>query len=404
MKTIKSIITSAFMLLLCLSAQAQAQTSQFAGEDKEVMALPDSSQTVEIGLPGNTSEYCYTWTGGDIKTDVHQPTVTVNPKKASNTYRVTRTGPCGVEEDEVIVTLKDSAGIVSVKPLKCCYSAGDAISIEDFEIVTEPTGYESMVTLSPTTARNKAEWIGTEDTQDITFKLEYNGKTSTKVVTVKVFNDDLAMTAGQQSLSLKDFIKDLEKVKKQVAKGQKLADMLSSLSSAATPCKPEANLDFAFPAGRSLKSCCNGKEVDGFSIDGPAITLGITVECDFPTSLTIPVIGGGLYINVAVGVGAFVGPFNFKYLGKECTSATIPFGLYANVSGGLKFKVPDEDILSMQINVVGEAKSSIVWVVGEGPQWHPLDLTITAVGKVVLLYGLVTEQISYPLMSVSLFN
>ncbi|MBO4656137.1 MAG: hypothetical protein J5644_11385 [Bacteroidales bacterium] len=403
MKTIKSFITSAFILLLCWTAQAQAPTAQFAGEDKEVMALPDSSQTVEIGLPGSTSEYCYEWTGDDIKTDPHQPVVTVNPKKASNTYRVKRTGACGVEEDEVIVTLKDSVGIVSVKPKKKCYNAGDAIPIEDFEIVTEPTGYESMVTHTPTTAKNKFEWIGTEDTQDITFTLNYNGHISTKVVTVKVFNDDLAASHGQ-SLALGELISEFQKVKNVVKKGEKVANKLNSLSSAVSPCKPQADLDIDFPNGVSLRSCCNDKEVDGFAINFGSIALGMSVSCDFPTTLSIPILGAGLYITFSMGYGAYVGPANLKYLGEECTTLTIPLGFYANISGGLKLKVPDEDILSASINLVGEAKCSLIWNVGQSIKFHPMDLSVTAVGKVVLLYGLVTEKISYPLFTVSVFN
>lgn len=391
MKTIKSVITSVFILLLCLSAQAQAPTAQFAGEDKEVMALPDSSQTVEIGLPGNTSEYCYEWTGDDIKTDPHQPVVTVNPKKASNTYRVKRTGACGVEEDEVVVTLKDSVGIVSVKPLRKCYNDGETISLSDFEIVTEPAGYESMVTLTPTEADNDAG--AGEEAMDVTFKLEYNGHTSTKTVSVRVFNENLALSAGVGQSIWKELLKELDNGKFWV---KKAGDVASKVS----PCQPDYILDVNLVGGAGFHYCCQDKIVDGFRYDFPSVALGLSMECDIPTTFSIPAIGG-IYVNFSIGGGVNMGPMSINYKG-ECSSVTIPLGLFINIAGGVKLKSFDEDILSLQANVVGEAKTYVVWTLGEGAKWHPLDVTVSLVGKVSFMYGFVTEQISYQIWSFSL--
>lgn len=393
MKTIKSFITSAFVLLLCLSAQAQAPTAQFAGEDKEVMALPDSSQTVEIGLPGSTTEYCYEWTGDDIKTDPHQPVITVNPKKASNTYRVKRTGACGVEEDEVIVTLKDSVGIVSVTPKRKCYNNGDAISLSDFEIVTEPTGYESMVTLTPTTADNDAGW-GQED-MELTFSLDYNGRVSTKKLTVKVFNEDLAATATTGSSIMKELLKEIDNGKFWV---KKAGDAVTSIS----PCNPDYIFDINYAAGTAFQYCCNDKIIEnGFRFDFPYVKLGLSVECDFPTSLSLPLLGG-IYINLSVGGGINMGPMSINYRGEECSSITIPVGLFLSFSGGVKAKAISDDILTLQGNVVAEAKSSLVWEVGHGVKWKPLDVSVSIVGTATMLYGLYTEQFSYQVWTWSL--
>jgi len=185
MKTIKSLITLAFVLLLCLTAKAQ-----WAGEDKEVLRDPyNNSQVVSIGVQDGSSDACYEWTGPHITSDPHKPVVVVNPQDEEETYTCTRISSCGVEEDQVKVKVLDTISIVSVTPLKNCYNDGDDVHLSDFEIVTSPAGWGFMVEVSPTHLNNNWGLGDVDETMELTFTLDYNGHQSVKHATVNVFND-----------------------------------------------------------------------------------------------------------------------------------------------------------------------------------------------------------------------
>ncbi len=97
-----------------------------------------------------------------------------------------------------------------------------------------------------------------------------------------------------------------------------------------------------------------------------------------------------------------MGPMSINYRGEECSSITIPVGLFLSFSGGVKAKAISDDILTLQGNVVAEAKSSLVWEVGHGVKWKPLDVSVSIVGTATMLYGLYTEQFSYQVWTWSL--
>ena len=116
----------------------------------------------------------------------------VNPQSSEELYTVTRSSSCGVEQDQVKVKVVDSVTIVSVTPLKDCYNSGDNLALSDFEIKTNPDGYESLVQFTPTRVTNYAG--ESDEEQTITFSLNYRGHTSTNEATVNVFNEDLGLS------------------------------------------------------------------------------------------------------------------------------------------------------------------------------------------------------------------
>lgn len=394
MKTIKLVITSAFMLLLCLTAKAQ-----WAGEDKEVLREEDNSQTVSIGVPDGSSDKCYEWSGPNIESvDTHQPVIVVHPQSPEETYICTRTSSCGVEQDEVVVRMKDTISLVSVTPLKDCYNSGDALALTDFQIVTDPAGYESLVQFSPTQVYNLAG--ASEERQTITFGLTYNGYTSSKTAQVNVFNEDLGVSEGQ-SVDFHKFIKDFQKVNAMVEKAKGLSDKLNSLAKGVSPCEPDFHLVLNFPQGSDIHACCNGKEVNGFKINWPSYDVNLGIDCYIPTSLSIPHVGG-LEIHVGAAIGVTLGPLAFTFKG-DCSNITLPLGLYANISGGVRLSLFDPDFLSGELNLVGTGSTSLVWTIGQSIQWHPLDVNLKLVGKVTVL-SFYTDEVDYMLFTYSFFN
>ncbi len=396
MKTIRLVITSAFMLLLCLTAKAQ-----WAGEDKEVLREPDNSQTVTIGTPDGSSDKCYDWSGPNIVSDPHQATITVNPQSSEEFYTVTRTSSCGVEQDQVKVKLIDTITIVSVTPLKNCYNHGDEIPKTDFEIVTSPPGYESLVQYSPHTAYNAFEAFGTGCTQTVTFTLEYNGHVSTETTTVSVYNDNLTSTTVS-SVNLANFMKQLGKVKYMVDKAQKVTDFINKFAKpGVSPCQPQFNANVDFPHAEVIHTCCEGEEVIGFVIHSSAYSVELGVSCDIPTTISIPGVGG-LFIHVGGGIGASVGPFDFKYKGK-CNEASVPVAIYVFLEGGVTVMVKDPDLFKAELKLVGKAQTSWTWTIGEEIKWQPLAVTVSIVGT-ASFFSQYSKTINYVLFTETFFN
>lgn len=393
MKTIRLVITSAFMLLLCLTAKAQ-----WAGEDKEVLREEDNSQTVTIGVADGSSDKCYEWTGPNIQGDAHSATITVNPQDQEQTYTCTRTSSCGVEQDQVVVRVKDTISLVSVTPLKDCYNTGDMLALSDFEIVTDPAGYESLVQFTPTQVYNTAG--ASEEMQTITFGLTYNGYTSSKTASVNVFNEDLGVSQGQ-SVDFHKFIEDFKKINAMVQKAQGVCNKLNSLAKGISPCEPDFHLVVNFPQCDDIHACCNGKEVDGYKLNWPGVDVNLSIDCYFPTSLSIPHVGG-LELHVGAAIGVIVGSMTYTYK-RECSNITVPLSLYANISGGARLSFLDPDFLSAELNLVGTGTSSLVWTVGQSIQWKPLDVSLKLVGKVTVI-SFYTDEVDLQLFTYSFFN
>jgi hypothetical protein len=394
MKTIKSVITSAFLLLLCLTAQAQ-----WAGEDKEVLREEDNSQTVSIGVMDGSSDKCYEWTGPHIESvDTHQPVIIVKPQDAEETYICTRTSSCGVEQDMVKVKVIDTISIVSVTPLKQCYNSGDNLALTDFEIVTYPAGYQSLVHFTPTQVYNNAG--ASEEQQTITFNLTYNGHTSTKTATVNVFNEDLGLSTCT-SVDFHKFIESFKTINSMVEKAKGLSDKLNSIAKNASPCSPDFHLVVTLPQGEDIHACCEGKEIDGFKLSLPSIDANLGIDCYIPTTLSIPHVGG-LQIHVGAAIGVALGPMSFNFK-RECSNVTIPLGLYANIAGGVQVFFGDPDFFSAELNLVGTGSTSLTWVVGESIKWSPLDVNLKIQGKVTLC-SFYTDEVDYMLFTYSFFK
>lgn len=402
MKTIKSLLLT-FMLLLCLTAQAQ-----WAGEDKVVLRELDNSQTVSIGVQGNSSDMCYEWSGPNILGNANSSQVTVNPQDAEQTYVCTRTSSCGVEQDQVIVRVRDNIEIVSVTPLKNCYNTGDDIPISDFEIQTDPPGYESLATHTPNRARNSWEWVGTDDTQEITFSLIHNGHESHKVVSVNVFNDELAVSHGN-SINFKALLKRLESVKYVLNKAKSVSDKLNDLGKKVqgftVSCEPDVNfnVEISDDDEQDIHACCNGEEVDGYAVAASnSVSAEIAIDCYIPIQLNLPKIAE-VYAHVGASAGVSIGPFIYTYLGPECSSTTVRIAVYATISGGVQLRIVSEKVLTGQLDLVGRGDMSWDWIIGEEIDWHPINVSLSIVGNVTF-FNFFTEQINYPLFSHQFFN
>lgn len=395
MKTIKSVITLAFVLLLSLAAKAQ-----WAGEDKEVLREPDNSQVVTIGVMDGSSDKCYEWSGPNIYSiDHNQPVILVNPQSSEETYICTRTSSCGVEQDEVKVKVIDTIALVSVTPLKSCYNHGDPIVLSDFVIVTYPTGYESLVTVTPNVAENNFQQLHSYDEDELTFSLTYNGHTSTKTATVRVYNEALTFTDGE-SVNFTDFKKKLTAIKIAVEKGKEVVNYLNQFATA-SPCHPGGNLVVNLPNAEFFYTCCNGNEVNGFTVTGFSFNPELAIECHFPTSLSIPG-AGGLYIHFKAAVGANVGPLTITYKG-DCSNVSIPILLYASIQAGAEAVLLHPDVFSAAIDIKGKGTGGINWILGQELAWTGLTVEI-GLDVTFTYFGGFMESKYFPLYTHTFFK
>lgn len=395
MKPFKLLITAVFTLLLGLTAQAQ-----WAGEDKAVLRLQNNSQTTTIGQPASSSDMCYEWSGPDIVGERNKPVITVNPRSETCVYTVRRTGKCGVEEDQVIVTLTDTIGIVSVTPTKC-YNDGDSITKEDFKIVTSPEGFENLVSFGPTTAHhNVGSVVGT---QDVTFYLLYNNHRSTKTIEVTVINDNLT-SSGEISVDFKDFKKKLQQAKKMLdaAKFFK-SKFLDPVAKNALPCEPDFDYGLEFSSlPQFTYYCCEGKKVDAFNLFGPTLSGSVSLGCQFPIpGVSIPYIGG-FYATIDLSAGISVGPLALRFRG-DCGQAEIPVELSAEIAGGIRASVVSKDFLSASLAIAAGGKTGMEWVIGKEINWKGVELYLAIKGEVTAI-SLLKAKVNIPIGSWTFFK
>ena len=395
MKPTKLWITAAFLLLTSLTAQAQ-----WAGEDKAVLALPDSSQVVTIGEMPLNNEYCYEWEGPNILGDWKQPVIVVNPRQETCVYIARRIGKCGVEEDRVIVRLTDTISIISVTPTKC-YNDGDLIEKEDFKIVTSPAGFENIVLFTPNTAHHNVG--GVVGSQEIEFYLVHNNHRSSKMVEVTVINDNLTSSI-EISAEFKKFMKNLEKAKNMLETASEFkTHFIDPLSKTVSPCEPVIDHDFDFNTlPQFTYYCCEGKQVTAFNLVGPTLSGTVGLECAFPIpGVSIPYIGG-VSATVDLTANINVGPLNLRFRG-ECGQADIPVELGVELAGGVMASLVSKDFLSASLKIAAGGKTGIEWVIPKEINWKGVEVYIAIKGEVSAI-SMLNAKVNIPLGSWTFFK
>ena len=368
--------------------------AQWGGPDQEILRNPQNSQMVTLSVLDASPNVCYIWSGRNIQGDNKQPSVQANPIDSVSRYHVQRIGPMGVEEDEVVVRLLDSVKIVSVEPIKNCYQNNDPILMENFKVVTEPTGYENQVTVSPVVAHGdgSGDEVGK---MELTFSLTAGTTTTTKKAEIDVVNPE-----GNWSMGMSTSAKELYKVLKEggplLSKGKLIEQALITMLSF-TPCKPDWDLSWDFNLPFSAKRvCCNDRttEVLELRLLYP-ISLSGGVDCIFPFA-GVPYIASA---NIVLGIGGSigVGPVTAQLAWEsECFDASIPVSIGFNVSGGLGIMALSPSVLTVDVRIVGGFDKTITWKLRSGIDWGENKLSVKIVGTAKEL-SLFTQTISYTL-------
>lgn len=410
MKKIKSVVTLTFMLFVCLSVQAQ-----WAGPDQTVVRKPDNSQKAVIGLADNTGEASYEWRGIDetttshILTNRHSSQVVVNPQAVVETFIVTRTTACGEDSDEVVVRVVDNPVIVSVIPKKTCYNHGDHISLSDFIIETAPSGYEWMVTVSPSIATND---LSVAVQNQLTFRLDYENVSSSKVVMVDVYNDDMAASVDVDiNPDYKHFLNILKEMRDVFEDTKTITQYIQRLG-AFSPCIPQFDAGFdlfyvqSLQSFKSFSSCCNGKPILCLGISGgPYLHVEGGMDCDFPLPGVSVGKLGGLYLHLGFLMGLSVGPFDFLYKG-ACSEVSVPGEAFVEFTGGVTALLINKDLLSFRGYLSGKGHCGFNWTIygnDNGFKLTPIEVDVSIKGT-VRAASLFSYTMTIPLGTIEFFN
>lgn len=360
MKHIQSIIVSALLLAVWLPAHAQ-----FAGPDKKVLKTENNNQGVSIGMPAKSNKECFEWSGPHIKPgDERKAVITVYPQSTEEIYIVKKTDDCMVEWDQVKVTLVDTVSLVSVRASKC-YNDGDSIKSTDFDIVTDPPGYESMVTVTPIIANHMGtdpEWR-----QAVNFRLTHHNHTSHKSTTVSVISE-------QKPLNV-TFTPEFQNFEKNIRKAEEILDMalavkkgllnLSKGSPIDIDCDPSWSTTAALPTFSCY--CCQGKKVETFNLLSWGLSGSIGCEAAIPipaASCPIPCAKTGLMGVVGFSGGLSLGPTNIVWR-EKCSYIEVQGELNVEIHGGFRVQALSKDFLSLSAVLYGSAIRHFSWKVGD---------------------------------------
>lgn len=413
---------------LLFSVISMAQTTmEFAGPDKTVLCKPDSSQQLEIGLPGEPNA-CYSWSGPGIISDPNKPIITINPRQLICDYVVTKTSKDGVYEDWVRVYVYPYIYITEVVPKRCCYDIGDAVKLADFDIKTEPPGYEYLANVTPLFLNSHDG--GNGETENLTFSITYNNYTDTKSVPIAVYGiDESTISHPTTSIDIPemlDIIRDIKtfgsffnKVADALQELKSISDRVSKIPIIGLPCHPTIDLsididNLYYYKPSSIKSCCQGRCIEGWRWNpGSSFTGSVGFECTIPTPLSVGT--SGLTFVIGVQAGGTLGPLSIDFYPTELINALkysgnyscainshIPARIFVNVFGAVQLALLDPSFLSVKGGVEGSLSKEWIWNVGQNIGLDNITLTIYGFYQVRVI-GLVSLKGKYTLYTKRLF-
>ena len=394
----------AILLLLALGWGAQAQ---FAGPDKRIVREPHNRQTTTLGEPDASADVCYIWTGPHIVGNANQAVITVNPIDTLEVYQVKRISKNGVEEDQAEVHVEDSVIIKYVIAKYQCYNHGEEISTSQFDITTEPKGYENLVTVSPSVANNNGVFgngtVWSSDNVPVTFTLTKNGHTSTMVKNITVINSDLTIAQNLGS--------GLSNIRRMLLSMQLVDNALDGLKDCTrpvdfiqrAPCRwsdtanhqsgPEAS--GALDITPKLLCCGDHTMAPALQIKFGQLSKGASFGCRVPL-YGVPYVATIDFV-FNIGGSVFVGPVDgILSTNTECAQLCFPFGASLYINGGVGGSLLGGDILKLDALVQASASATASWC-PIGPKNNlKLSTTLSLVGYVEMC-TFVKYNIEFPL-------
>lgn len=325
----------AFTLLWLITVSAiipyTSSGQGYAGPDKNMMK--DSS--VVIGGSG-CSNCCIKWTP---TTGLSNPNI-LNPVASpaqTTTYTIKVVGPdfSFSDVDQMTVTVVDGLSDITATPKQCCWKKGDAISLDQFTITTNPPGLASSLTISPTTVPTNVFTQGV-GTLPVTISGKgTNNTTKSTTVNITVVDED-AQTQVQVGLGQFDPAEILKVVDECINKVR-------------GPCNPTGGLtaNVSFSKG---KLCCpkSGCVKEMYAYNG-TYNYDKGVSCDQPF-YGVPYIAS-LNLRISASFGLAISLGNVK---TTCDGVDVCYGatFTGSIGGGVSGTILGGSILDASLQLV----------------------------------------------------
>jgi len=363
----KPILKITMLFVVALFAANAGYTQSIAGADRSIPFKFNANgdlldpEPIELKAEGDAAACCFQWStdSGRFENNyaTDRQTVKVIPLYPKATYTVVRKCADGEKTGSVTVHYYDFR-IVSVTPKYDCYLADEQINISDYDIVTEPLGYEKDVT-NVTSYYIKQNSI--ETSMSVQFRKIF-GEAQTVSTTVNVINTDAYDEFGLGT-TLPVELKKLEE--KQEELGKALAWMFKKGPrlpiAIEPPCQPEFNISHTLKIVQK-KLCCSDTDprTKGSTKVSYEYECSTGIECTWPIPyLSIPKVVG---LNIKIGL-TYKEKSTISYE-ETCDKPEICFNLNPELEafGGISFDVAGGALLEVAGLVVGTASLSALEV------------------------------------------
>lgn len=397
------------LLLLCVAAPAKAQEPYGFSSNNEgwISALVLPFETKTLVTLGNTKtedcpncQYYWEWLEGvqplsysdsqwpptGIWPRVKNPIVEMPIGEAL--FRVTRVSEYGFQAEMVKVIVSDKI-TVNAKPKQCCWSVFDPITIDQFDITTDPPGYESYIVMDDDSQEaHPSPSLTSEYTQTVHFKhVSSNLWPIIGEVDVTVINSQyhsIGITPLSRSLVRAiDAFEKIDSWKGSFAKAEELMKPVKKLG----PFDFDYDVAGTINIGCGMECCCTNKR-EYISMSGTA-SLSASFMLTGTPIYALP------FVKLKIGAegGISVSLVNFKLSESvfdegECgcsSMSTLPLSFYVNIVGGVALESPLPDLMSVSGLAVGGVTGNLSYFSSDGFKWTgDMDMYLKIRAKAVL--------------------
>lgn len=402
--------TLILLVLMVFSLQAKAQLEHGFGADGNNFIsaiIPPGQSTVDVTL-GNPAENAqntqYHWDLVKVNKPYYQCTFSPgwpNTKMPVATldygtwlFKVSRASKYGIQVEYVVVYVSNYIEVkAKLKEGRCCWSPGEEISMNDFNIETFPPGMENYVDLDEGCREAVHGASRPETEQTVIFApvsgcdYEVHGQTTITVIEGKIHGqlnlvNDRGLLRARGALLA---INHLDGMK----------DRFKKVEQYLNPIKKLGPFDYDYNVGGALnfyggEECCCGEKHDFLGISGNVYGT-LSVMATFTPFLAFPPfkfkfgVEGGISLTLA----------DLKFSGTifdegDCGCSgvdLIPFSVYADIMGGIAFEGPAADVLSATGLLVGGITGTLNYTFSDGWSASNWDMYFKFRAKVCLLFA-----------------
>lgn len=349
---------------------------QFVGKDQTVLYNCSSGYIrVTLGNPeeapgANEEEVQYYWTVEHSESDGNvsfqdfsqreQPIakiyITSESGVGSFVFSCTRTSKYGYQKEYVTVTLKNTIETM-VKAKNDCWAHGDDITEDQFEITTNPPGYEEHVILD-LDSKKAENFVGPiHDKQTLHFVSDDPSRYPIEDKDVII---DVIRAGYSQGISVGGN-ESLPKMIQALKEGGTFLEKMKRIEDATEPFKKfsglPVKLDFPhdFHVGVSGgMECCNGGEARFVDLSGGGY-IGVNFELDFPVP-PCPFVHlfVGLTASFTLNFAGYRWTYHTECDDCDCGGASfLDFRLGGELYGGVSIEAGSRDFLSVSGTITG---------------------------------------------------